>query len=194
MPTLCQMIMTWRTSDTVVGIDYGMSSPAMCVLWGNKIDLFYWTTKRKYECHLMHDDLTILGIMFDTKHKQDEERFDYMARQLTDKSLLYTPRMVILEDYSYASTGRAFQIGENAGVLKNYFWNSGWDVTKVAPTTVKKFATGKGNADKEMMQNAFIAETGLDLKKLLGQTESQWNPSSDLIDAYWIAQYGRSLL
>jgi len=60
----------------------------------------------------------------------------------------------------------------------------------VPPTVLKKFATGKGNANKELMQEAFMLETGWDIKALLGQTEKQWNPSSDIIDAYYLVRYG----
>jgi len=62
-------------------------------------------------------------------------------------------------------------------------------VITVAPTAIKKFATGKGNANKEKMQDAFINETGVNLKEQLNMTEKQWNPSSDIIDAYYVCKY-----
>ena len=34
------------------------------------------------------------------------------------------------------------------------------------PSVVKKGATGKGNADKDMMYEAFLKETKIDLKKI----------------------------
>ena len=68
------------------------------------------------------------------------------------------------------------------------------DVTGVPPTVIKKFATGKGNADKAKMQDAFMQENNIDLKHELKMTEKQWNPSSDIIDAYYICKYGATLL
>jgi Holliday junction resolvasome RuvABC endonuclease subunit len=62
------------------------------------------------------------------------------------------------------------------------------------PTQIKKFATGKGNANKELMQDSFVKETGVDMKKLLTMTEKQWNPSSDIIDAYYIAKIAHSMI
>jgi Holliday junction resolvasome RuvABC endonuclease subunit len=55
---------------------------------------------------------------------------------------------------------------------------------------VKKFATGKGNADKQKIQDYFIAETSFNIKQVLSMTEKQWNPSSDLIDAFYICKFG----
>jgi hypothetical protein len=53
-----------------------------------------------------------------------------------------------------------------------------------------KFATGKGNAYKERMQEVFEESNDIRLKEELHMTDKQWNPSSDLIDAYWICKYG----
>ena len=39
------------------------------------------------------------------------------------------------------------------------------------------------------MQEAFINETGINLKDKLSMTEKQWNPSSDIIDAYFVCKY-----
>jgi hypothetical protein len=41
------------------------------------------------------------------------------------------------------------------------------------------------------MQEAYVAETGIDLRHYLGQTDKQWNPSSDIIDSYYLAEYGK---
>lgn len=184
------------SSIGIIGIDYSMTSPAICFLADGKIPEFtYWTTKRKFECKIETDGHITEGKLFSNKDLADEERYDLLAEEIVTKSLWYWPQRIILEDYSFGSTGRAtFNIGENVGVLKNRFHHNGVKLEKVAPTTVKKFATGKGNANKEAMQEAFINETGIDFKKVLGQTDSQWNPSSDLIDAYYIAKYAKEEL
>jgi hypothetical protein len=62
-----------------------------------------------------------------------------------------------------------------------------------APTTIKKFGTGKGNSNKEKMQEAFIQETGVDVKFILCVSDKQWNPSSDIIDAYFLAKFAHVL-
>ena len=183
-------------SRSIVGIDYSMTSPAICVLTDGHMAFTYWTTRKKSECIIEEDTWSVRGILFEYKDKPDEERFNYLAQEIFEHSVdkfPLNPKTIALEDYSYASTGRAFQIGENGGVLKNRFYKSGFKVHKIAPTQIKKFATGKGNADKEMMQTSFIEDTGLDMKKILGQTDKQWNPSSDVIDAYYIAKYAEAM-
>ena len=54
---------------------------------------------------------------------------------------------------------------------------------------VTKGATGKGNADKDKMYEAFLKETKIDLKKLF-DTEKVGNPISDIVDSYFIQKVG----
>ena len=66
-----------------------------------------------------------------------------------------------LEGYAYGASGRAiFQIAENCGLLKYKLWEAGIAVDIIPPTKVKKDATGKGNADKRKMVDAFELDTG----------------------------------
>jgi len=57
----------------------------------------------------------------------------------------------------------------------------------IEPSRVKKLATGKGNADKQMMFDAFEAETHVDLKSILSQ-KTLSNPVTDIIDSFYIAK------
>ena len=59
----------------------------------------------------------------------------------------------------------------------------------IVPSVVKKGATGKGNADKDMMYEAFNKETKIDLKKLF-DTDKVGNPISDIADSYFIQKVG----
>jgi hypothetical protein len=59
----------------------------------------------------------------------------------------------------------------------------------VPPSHVKKIATGKGNADKEGMYDAFLKETFISLKDIITPNRSGVvNPVSDLVDAYYICK------
>jgi hypothetical protein len=50
-------------------------------------------------------------------------------------------------------------------------------------------ATGKGNADKEMMHDSFMLETGIDLRGVMTPSKkSIESPVSDLVDAYYICK------
>ena len=40
----------------------------------------------------------------------------------------------------------------------------GWDYTLLPPSVIKKFATDKGNANKDLMLDAFEKDTGVNLE------------------------------
>ena len=67
------------------------------------------------------------------------------------------------------------------------------DINIFAPAEIKKFATGKGNANKELMYKAFVDETGDDLAQLFEfDPYTGQSPVSDIIDSYYIAKYQHS--
>ena len=97
---------------------------------------------------------------------------------------------IFIEGYSFGSKGQGlFQIAENCGILKYRLLEKGHNYNTVVPSVVKKGATGKGNADKDMMYEAFVKETKMDLKKLL-DTDKVGNPVSDIADSYFIKKVG----
>ena len=59
----------------------------------------------------------------------------------------------------------------------------------VVPSVVKKFATGKGNADKEKMYDQFYVDTGVNLMEVFEQNTLS-NPVTDIVDSYYIAKAG----
>ena len=97
-----------------------------------------------------------------------------------------------IEDYSFGSTGRVFHIAENCGLLKYKLWEIGLRFTTIAPSAIKKFATGKGNADKQKMYDAFVAETGQNLIQFYSKSGTLTSPVTDIVDSYYIAKYGMS--
>ena len=62
-------------------------------------------------------------------------------------------------------------------------------VEVVNPSIVKKLATGKGNADKVSMHQAFVEETKHNLFNLITPNRKGiGNPVSDIVDAYYICK------
>ena len=120
------------------------------------------------------------------------ERFAFLSNWILEiLSRFDTIDCIWIEGYSYGSTGsRIFEIGENTGILKYRLFEKGIPFRVVPPTVVKKFYTGSGKADKQLLEEAFISETNLDLRTFLNQTKKQFNPSSDIIDSYAICKYG----
>ncbi len=178
----------------IAGIDYSMTSPAICIYDPSKefkfdnCEVYFMTQLKKYEI----DHKNIHGRLLE--YTDAMERYDKISSFFIDRVLDNNVQYVYIEDYSMGSKGKVFNIAENTGILKYRLWNLQVPVECVPPTVIKKFATGKGNADKERMQEVFESENSIRLKAELNMTEKQWNPSSDIIDAYWICKYGFTLM
>ena len=178
-----------------IGIDYSLSSPAVCVFQAvdkefsyDKCSFHFLTSSKKMEVNFPN----IKG----TRHLEytsEEERYDNISNWVMNIVHSNKPDTVLIEGYSMGSTGRVFNIGENCGLLKHKLFKSDYKYQVMPPTQIKKLATGKGNANKELMQTAFVEETGVDIKKLLNMTDKAWNPSSDIIDAYYITKIAHQL-
>lgn len=183
--------MKTRTMITVAGIDLSLTSPSICIFSGTEFDFsqchFYFLTSTNKLSKFYNERL--IGSLVEEYNSQ-EERYHKISGWALKALAMHHVTQVYIEDYAYAATGRVFHIAENGGVLKYRLWLSRYDVFSIAPTMIKKFATGKGNAKKEDMQVAFIKETNYDVKDVLGLTDKQWNPSSDIIDSYYICKYG----
>lgn len=180
--------MTTKTDFYFAGIDYSMTSPAIAICNGEwKIQncfFFYLTQNKKYEGHFLNGKIN--GQLFPEWHSP-EERFYIIAQWAVAR--IAKCQKINMEGYSYGSTGKVFEIAENLGLLKHYLFKYNHDFKITEPTVIKKYATGKGNAGKDLMEESFIKETGIDLKQVLGMTEKNWNPSSDIIDSYYIGKY-----
>ena len=72
------------------------------------------------------------------------------------------------------------------GLLKYKLYKNDYHYNLLAPAQVKKFATGKGNANKELMLEAFEKDTGANLKKFECNFTS---PVSDIADSYFICKF-----
>lgn len=87
--------------------------------------------------------------------------------------------VAVIEGYSYGSKGRAlFDIGEWGGVLRLLAFEMNVPYAIVPPSTVKKFATGNGNAPKELMLTEAV-------KRLAYQGHNL-----DEVDALWLRHAG----
>ena len=175
-------------TKTIVGIDYSLTSPAICINIDNAdVLMFYYLTNKKKYIGKMSED--IIGY----EHKEYDtpiRRFTYISDFIFDHvSGLINP-IIFIEGYSFGSKGQGiFQIAENCGILKYRLQEAKIPYETVVPSVVKKGATGKGNADKDMMYESFNKETNIDLKKVF-DTEKVGNPLSDIADSYFIQKVG----
>ena len=70
--------------------------------------------------------------------------------------LMSAPDLVLIEGYAYARPYQAHQMGELGGVLRLTLAEFGYPFIVVAPGTLKKFATGNGNAGKDQMLSTAV--------------------------------------
>jgi hypothetical protein len=186
-----------------IGIDYSLSSPGVCVNTSEgefkyeDCSFYYLTHTKKYDS-TFKEKIAFGQSMVEykgTQHKlytSEPERYNNIADWVIDiiNSYVFWQEQPIIqiEDYSYGSTGRVFHIAENLGLLKYKLkMECGWDYTLLPPSVIKKFATDKGNANKELMLEAFEKDTGVNLEVLF-DTKSK-SPISDVADAYFICKY-----
>ena len=175
-------------TKTIIGIDYSLTSPAICVnIDGDAGLMFYYLTSKKKYIGMMSEEI----VGYEHKEWKDPiERFKYISDFAMDIITPLLPVEIYIEGYSYGSKGQGlFQIAENCGILKYRILEKGLTYNTVVPSVVKKGATGKGNADKEMMYEAFVKETKLDLKQIF-DTVKVGNPISDIADSYFIQRVG----
>ena len=177
-----------KTKKKIIGIDYSLTSPAICVIDDDKLNFYYLTNKKKYDGKMsdniegqLHDD-------WDNPMHRFGLISDWVFYVLYD--LHEGDYDIFIEGYSYGSKGQGlFQIAENCGILKYRLEQDVLSYKTVVPSVVKKGATGKGNADKDMMYEAFLKETKIDLKKIF-DTDKVGNPVSDIVDSYYVAKVG----
>lgn len=105
-----------------------------------------------------------------------------------------------IENYSFASQGQTFSIGEFTGLLKFFLYATNIKIRLYAPTVVKKFATSYGAQGKNLVVDAYDLlpkEIRFDLDYLLSpknpnqkiKTDLRYeSPRADIIDAYWLAE------
>lgn len=173
----------------VVGIDYSLTSPCVCIARDKTFSnsFFYFLNDRKTVQGKFHH---ILGEQHE-EYMTDQERYENIASWvLTILAEFKKEEVVILiEDYSFGSKGKVFNLAENCGILKYMLYKNGYKFFTVPPTVVKKYATGKGNATKEKMYEAFLNETFIDLHSIISPTTKLGSPTTDIVDAWYIAKY-----
>ena len=182
---------TGQTSrKTIVGIDYSLTSPAVCINNEGEYMFYYLTSKKKYIGQMSKNIIGFEHQEYDTPIKRFSQISDWAINTFNRLTYDLKNLKVFIEGYSFGSKGQAiFQIAENCGILKYRLQQLNLSYDTVVPSVVKKGATGKGNADKDMMYEAFLKETKIDLKKIF-DTDKVGNPVSDIADSYFIQKVG----
>lgn len=170
------------------------------VIWNGTDYIFYYMSKTKSRVRIaknlnsefMENMVTVTQDIKDTKTGSSIARFEKIANYFVRALNEHGVKRVFLEGYSLGSKGKVFSIAENTAVLKYILWKLNIEVTIFAPTTIKKYATDKGNANKDLMKESY--ESTVQLKTLHPISHYKDSPYTDCIDAYWILQYGLDTL
>jgi len=176
-------------TKTVVGIDYSMSCPSICIHVGDSWSLnnctFHFLSNKKK--HLIKTKM--FSSDYHKDHLSQQERFD----NISNWALSCIPKnsSVFLEGYSFSSKGVVFDIAENTGLLKHKLYSSKIITGIFPPSRIKKFASTKGNANKILMYESFLAETGIRLEQTFDCKIGD-SPISDIIDSYYVCKLGYS--
>lgn len=187
------------------GIDYSLSCPAMTVYDDDSNSYsFYYLYGIKSR---VYDDINVHGKLLDTtSHSVSKDisdmsihssisRFTEIATFFLNVIRQEKVEVVFLEGYSLGSKGKVFSIAEHTAILKKTLYDNGVDTVIIPPTVIKKFATGKGNAKKEMMVDWFEKSEDVSdhIKQSLAYTQGKikdTSPYTDLVDSYWTLMTG----
>ena len=191
----------------IAGIDYSLTSPAVCVWEAEHYDgLFDFDTCNLYYLESVQRWKSAVGAttgllnLHPARYPEwetEEQRHDL----LTDWTMsIIQGCEVFIEGYAFATSGKSHvrSVAENTGLLKHKMYKANQSFTSIPPTVIKKYATGKGNANKDLMYDTFskecVAPVGLQ-KTLRPKSNKLTNPTTDIVDSYWICKYGwRELL
>ena len=191
-----------------VGIDYGMRNPAM-VAYHTTADVLRWyymsteKSKLKSDSNLFSAHIPVVvtseediaaGSIDDTF-----DRYNLISDWFMKTIDVLRPKYVFLEGFSLGSQGKVFSIAENTAILKQKLYEKNYSVSVCPPTVVNKFATGFGNASKQMMKEQFLRPHSIANKKMLIEkrvfdlhkvAHYKESPFTDLIDAYYVLKQG----
>lgn len=114
---------------------------------------------------------------------REGERLKYHIDRLKDLVKNYGDiQAACIEGPSLHSTNRADDMGQIRGTFLYILAELGIETATIAPTTIKKFATGAGTADKERIVRA---------------AQKKWPdiqfPTDDAADAAWLAAIAQAL-
>lgn len=156
---------------TVIGIDPSLRATAVCVLRLNE------------EPRVLSLGSESLGTNVNSRIYRFEELvkdIDTATFQL--RGLGHQEFVAFIEGYSHASKFNSAFLGEFGGLLRAMLTNRCDTVVEVPPQSLKKFVTGKGNAEKSAMM--------MHVLKRWGHTSE----NDDCADAFALAKLGQAYL
>ncbi|HNI02742.1 MAG TPA: crossover junction endodeoxyribonuclease RuvC [Chitinophagales bacterium] len=141
----------------IVGIDPSLSGTGLCFI--NKLNI------------------PITEIIKTKKMDNRFDRYDYIVHKILD-FVPDTTNLVVIEHYSFGSIGKQTDLAELGGIIRYALYVNKVKFIEVAPSSLKKFITGRGNAKKDEMILAISKKYNKHFK------------DDNIADAYALAQWG----
>lgn len=181
-------------NQQVAGIDLSLSCPALVIVPPTPkpdfilpfqiCEAHYLTNKVKYAIQKDNINGSLFGAW-----ENDQERYETIAEWVIAILNAKNIKHVALEDYAYSKHSSITALAENMGILKYFLYKHDISYDLYSPSSIKKCATGKGNAKKEQMRDAFYQDTDYDIQGVFNRkpTDKPASPVNDIIDAYYLA-------
>jgi len=177
----------------VVAIDNSITSPGImrCELDENlnivEVKFLTFSSTKKFQSKTNMGEV-ITYSNSDYKGKQFNKIMDIHNHVISFIGDNYCDYMVC-EDYAYSGKGDITGLAESMGLLKSHFYNMGSKIRLYSIPSIKKFYTGKGTADKVLVEEYFDLDDNPfkpDLSFLPKVYESNTAPTDNLVDSWAI--------
>lgn len=163
-------------------IDFSMSSPGVVVVIDSTPHFLAISNHKKIAS--LNNDKFNLEVQLYPPYKNNIDRFDKLTDIIINFLIKHNVTLVNIEGYSYGSSGTVFEIGENTGIMKWKLLKNNIAINVISPASIKKYATGKGNASKIELGIAFTENIGINFDDYFKLSKFK-SPFSDLVDAYY---------
>jgi Holliday junction resolvasome RuvABC endonuclease subunit len=177
----------------VQGWDLAVNHSGYVELTDGELSNFWYVTNRvgsanrskKHGCRL---------VLPKTKDKfvQNVSRLNFAREFIVKNVLKENPDYVGVENYSYASKGSVYQMGEIGSVARILLWRTGIPFRLHDPISVKMFVTHDGTCQKDLVEKFVYERWDVDFsaynqpKSKTGKEDR--TTSEDLCDAFSIAK------
>lgn len=131
---------------------------------------------------LISDDTQLLAKYVNFPKETGFRRLHLIATAVHNTAVEWQPDAVFIEDYALNNKFTRTEMVEVGTVIRKALYDLGLSWYTVPPTVLKKWVTGKGNADKKGMGAAVLEKWGYRSKY------------DDLVDSYGLAQLGKHVL
>lgn len=158
----------------IVGVDPSLQSSGICIL-NNKGNIVHV------------ESVVPQGFNDYSRLCYNYNRFKNIINSTMKIKYVAFEKQVDAQRYSYNASG-ILKLAENIGILKLAIYHSQVateNILEFTPIEIKKFATGNGKADKEMMMNAIGVRAMNHIK-----SEIPEHSINDVSDAYHCAKLG----